>query len=165
MNGVRRFLGNATSPPTSTPANKDRASTSSRSSSPTKELPPPPPTKALFIRKERKPPPPVSGSSSTTSSPTASTPPPRRKAPPSEWEEALSPSPSHSQANNVQLANTRDVLLLSLLSSEAMVESRDYEVLSAEEVEEFKKASTIIDVEFHELLGGHSAEKQRLGHP
>jgi len=145
MNGVRRFLGNGTSP--------------------TKELPPPPPTKALFIRKERKPPPPVSGSSSTTSSPTTSTPPPRRKAPPSEWEEASSPSPSQSQANNVQLANTRDVLLFSLLSSEAMVESRSYEILSAEEVEEFKKVSTIIDVEFHESLGGHSAEKQRLGHP
>jgi hypothetical protein len=39
----------------------------------------------------------------------------------------------------VQQVNTRDAMLLSLLSSEAMVDSRGYEVLSAEVVEELKK--------------------------
>lgn len=34
---------------------------------------------------------------------------------------------------------TRDELLMSLLSSEAVVDSRGYEVLSAEDVEELKK--------------------------
>ena len=38
------------------------------------------------------------------------------------------------------LLNTRDELLISLLASEAMVESREYEILSSEEVEELKKA-------------------------
>ena len=38
-----------------------------------------------------------------------------------------------------QPVNTRDALLLSLMSSEAMVDSRGYEILNAEEVEELKK--------------------------
>jgi Up-regulated During Septation len=41
--------------------------------------------------------------------------------------------------NGLQQANTRDALLLSLLSSEAIVDSRGYEILGAEEVEELKK--------------------------
>ncbi|KAH9983526.1 Up-regulated during septation-domain-containing protein [Russula compacta] len=143
MNGVRRLLGNVTSTPTPAPVSKDTISTSSRSSSPTKELPPSPPvTRALFIRKDRKPPPPpIAGPSSATYSPTISTP-TRRKPPPSESEE-LHP-PSHSQANGIQLANTRDVLLFSLLSSEALVDSRGYEILNAEEVEELKKEHTVL---------------------
>jgi len=143
---VRRFLTNPSSTSTSTPSIKDRTSlSSSRSSSPTKELPPPPTpaTKALFIRKDRKPPPSlVSGLESTTSSPTTSTPPQYRKPPPSEWQETPSPSPRHL-GNGVQQANTRDAMLLSLLSSEAMVDSRSYEILSAEEVEELKKVRDI----------------------
>jgi len=51
--------------------------------------------------------------------------------------------PSHLQTDGVQQTNTRDALLLSLLSSEAMVESREYEILSAEEVEELKKVRAI----------------------
>jgi hypothetical protein len=135
MNGVRRFLGNPTSAVT-----KDRPGTS-RSPSPTKELPPPPSpgfTRGLFIRKDRKPPLPVAGPSSTNSSPTTTTPPLRRKAPPPEWEEPPD-LPPHPPTNGVQLVNTRDALLLSLMSSEAMVDSRGYEILSAEEVEELKK--------------------------
>lgn len=38
---------------------------------------------------------------------------------------------------------TRDELLMSLLSSEAVVDSRGYEVLSAEEVEELKKVGLL----------------------
>ena len=37
------------------------------------------------------------------------------------------------------LVNTRDDLLMSLLASEAVVDSRGFEVLSAEEVEELKR--------------------------
>ncbi|KAH9967089.1 Up-regulated during septation-domain-containing protein [Lactifluus volemus] len=142
MNGMRRFLANATS----TPIIKDQASTSSRSPSPTKELPLPPSTttKALFIRKDRKPPLPVSGPSSTTPSPTTTTTPLRRKAPPLEFEESPPPPPPNLQANDVQPVNTRDALLLSLLSSEAMVDSRGYEILGAEEVEELKKEHTVL---------------------
>jgi hypothetical protein len=153
MNGVRRFLGNASAPTSTPPVSKDRTSISSRSPSPTKELPPPPPqsTKGLFIRKDRKPPPSASGPSSTASSPTTSpsTPLPRRKAPPpSEWEETSTlSSQSHYQASGGEKpANTRDALLLSLLSSEAMVDSRDYEILNAEEVEELEKVSPIFSI-------------------
>jgi len=149
MNGVRRFLSNATTSELSpTPAIiKDRTSTPSRPSSPTKELPPPPPaTKALFIRKDRRPPLPVSDPSSTASSPTTSTSSPRRKPPPSEWDQTPSPSHNHANTNDVQRANTRDALLLSLLSSEAMVDSRDYVILSAEEVEELKKVCKVFSV-------------------
>ncbi|KAH8989745.1 Up-regulated during septation-domain-containing protein [Lactarius akahatsu] len=141
MNGVRRFLGNPTAAIT-----KDRPGTS-RSPSPTKELPPPPSaafsTRGLFIRKDRKPLPPVAGPSSTNSSPTTTTPPLRRKAPPPEWEEPPD-LPPHPPTNGGQLVNTRDALLLSLMSSEAMVDSRGYEILSAEEVEELKKEHTIL---------------------
>lgn len=144
MNGVRRFLSNATS----TPIVKNYATTSSRSPSPTKELPLPPSstTRALFIRKDRKPPPPVSRPPSTDSSPTTSPPPPRRKVPPLEWEEPPPPPPPHPQTNGVHTVNTRDALLLSLLSSEAMVDSRGYEILSAEEVEELKKVCVALRI-------------------
>jgi hypothetical protein len=166
MNGVRRFLGNTSIPTYTPPVSKDRTSISSRSPSPTKELPPPPPpqsTQGLFIRKDRKPPLSVSGPSSTASSPATSpsTPLPRRKAPPpSEWEEtSTSSSPSNYQASGgVKPANTRDALLLSLLSSEAMVDSRDYEILDAEELEELEKVSPIfsIDVKFRRRVPGTS---------
>jgi hypothetical protein len=145
MNGVRRFLGNPT-----TVITKDRVGTS-RSPSPTKELPPPPSagftTRGLFIRKDRKPSLPVAGPSSTNSSPTTTTPPLRRKIPPPEWEEPpdLPPDlPPHTPMNGVQPVNTRDALLLSLMSSEAMVDSRGYEILNAEEVEELKKVRSFV---------------------
>jgi len=61
--------------------------------------------------------------------------------------EETSPPP-FNQASSVKPANTRDALLLSLLSSEAMVDSRGYEILSAEEVEELKKVSPLFDIKF-----------------
>ncbi|KAF5358960.1 hypothetical protein D9758_004907 [Tetrapyrgos nigripes] len=42
------------------------------------------------------------------------------------------------------LLNTRDELLLSLLASEAVVDSRDFEILSSEEVEELKKEQQLL---------------------
>ncbi|KAI0265949.1 Up-regulated during septation-domain-containing protein [Gloeopeniophorella convolvens] len=161
MNGVRRFLagggaGTNTAPPPNMniSANGSRSSLSSRSPSPTKsdfsstkDLPPPPSasasgTQGLFIRKDRKPPPPVAGpSSSGRSSPAATMSSPRRKAPPSEWD---APGTQRSPSIVAPPANTRDALLLSLLSSEAMVDSRGYEILSAEEVDELKKATRAV---------------------
>lgn len=41
--------------------------------------------------------------------------------------------------------NMRDELLITLLASEAIVDSRGYEILSAEEVEELKKVCCILD--------------------
>ncbi len=38
------------------------------------------------------------------------------------------------------LLNTRDELIISLLASEAMIDSREYDILTSEEVEELKKA-------------------------
>ena len=40
--------------------------------------------------------------------------------------------------------NTRDELLMSLMASEAVIDSRDFEILSAEEVEELKKVRLFI---------------------
>ncbi|KAF7355742.1 hypothetical protein MSAN_01492100 [Mycena sanguinolenta] len=40
--------------------------------------------------------------------------------------------------------NTRDELLISLLASEAVVDSRDFEILSSEEVEELKKEQQVL---------------------
>lgn len=48
---------------------------------------------------------------------------------------------------------TRDELLMSLLSSEAVVDSRGYEVLSAEEVEELKKVC-LFDYFIFQFEGG-----------
>ncbi|KAK7470289.1 hypothetical protein VKT23_001721 [Stygiomarasmius scandens] len=42
------------------------------------------------------------------------------------------------------LLNTRDELLLSLLASEAVVDSRDFEILSSEEVDELKKEQQLL---------------------
>ena len=42
------------------------------------------------------------------------------------------------------LKSSKDDLLLSLLASEAIVDSRGFEILSAEEVEELKKVRTFI---------------------
>lgn len=55
--------------------------------------------------------------------------------------------------------NVRDDLLLDLLASEAIVDSRTYEVLSAEEVEELKKVCLSIhaqSVALNAPIGGTS---------
>ncbi|KAL4081413.1 Up-regulated during septation-domain-containing protein [Scleroderma yunnanense] len=44
------------------------------------------------------------------------------------------------------LVNTRDELLMSLLASEAIIDSRDCEILSAEEVEELKKEHHVLKI-------------------
>jgi hypothetical protein len=50
-------------------------------------------------------------------------------------------NPQESEWKTSGLLNTRDELLISLLSSEAVVDSREFEILTAELVEELKKVS------------------------
>ncbi|KAI0065763.1 hypothetical protein BV25DRAFT_1821443 [Artomyces pyxidatus] len=134
MNGMRRFLGGGAS---TTPLIIPTKSPSS-SPSPTKDIPT---TPGLFIRKDRKTPAtPVAGPSS-----------PPRKSPPdtdSEWTYLGSNGNGSTNGSGSTrgsgLAHTRDALLMSLLSSEAVVDSRGYEILSAEEVEELKKEHVVL---------------------
>ena len=51
--------------------------------------------------------------------------------------------------------NTRDELLISLLASEALVDSRAFQILTAEEVEELKKVCiyTSLSLYFHPEVG------------
>ena len=46
----------------------------------------------------------------------------------------------------LRLLNVRDELLISLLASEAVVDSRGYEMLSAEDVDELKKAGLLLNL-------------------
>lgn len=71
-------------------------------------------------------------------SPTGSSPPRR---PPNVPRKSVGTMDSEKRAS-VPLS-TRDELLLSLLSSEAVVDSRDFRVLGAEEVEELKKVCPV----------------------
>jgi hypothetical protein len=45
---------------------------------------------------------------------------------------------------NSGLLNTRDELLMSLMASEAVVDSRGFDILTAEEVEDFKKVTPLL---------------------
>ncbi|KAF9006672.1 Up-regulated during septation-domain-containing protein [Cyathus striatus] len=56
---------------------------------------------------------------------------PRKSVPEPEWKRTSG------------MLDTRDELLISLLASEAVVESREFEILSAEEVEELKKVTSV----------------------
>ncbi|KAJ7223959.1 Up-regulated during septation-domain-containing protein [Mycena rebaudengoi] len=51
---------------------------------------------------------------------------------------------STSRLGNNAPLNTRDELLISLLASEAVVDSRDFEILSSEEVEDLKKEQQVL---------------------
>lgn len=63
-----------------------------------------------------------------------------RVAPPNNASSRTSGSGSEGRQSGLRL-NTRDELLMSLLASEAVVDSRDFDILSAEDVEELKKVS------------------------
>lgn len=52
------------------------------------------------------------------------------------------------------MVDTRDELLMSLLASEAIVDSREFEILSSEEVEELKKVRFSNKLVYHRLSGG-----------
>lgn len=165
MNGVRRFLGggggNSTPPPSATPQSVSPLVISGKQLQPpwVDQSPTPPlenspknTTAALFLRKQKLPPRPSSPSSdddvrrpqsngSTLVSPTRSL--PMRKsttsspgAGPSTPRTPFNFYTSISQSGQL---NTKDELLMSLLTSEAVVDSRDFEILSAEEIDELKK--------------------------
>lgn len=150
MNGFRRILGggsqtpprSAASPPptmplavSGKPSWPPDQSQSFESSSKTTI------TQGLFLRKQKPTPvsptsdarPPSNGSSVTS--------PARKSSMSSPVAGPSSPgafSASLPTSQNGQL-NMRDELLISLLTSEAVVDSRDCEILGAEEIEELKK--------------------------
>uniref|UniRef100_D8PQL7 Up-regulated during septation protein 1 domain-containing protein n=1 Tax=Schizophyllum commune (strain H4-8 / FGSC 9210) TaxID=578458 RepID=D8PQL7_SCHCM len=174
MNGVRRFLGAATaSPPPapedapvvpplvprngpSWPPNNAGSPDSSPYTSPKMN------TAALFLRKDKQkapPPPPLPndddspGSSARTSGvssmmtsqgQTSATSSPSR---PSMSLSKSTPIPGSSRPEwkrSSTLVNLRDELLVSLLASEAAIDSRDFEILSSEEVEDLKKEEHVL---------------------
>lgn len=162
MNGVRRFLGASPAqqenplppvpPPTVPKAGPSwpPASPSSLSTA----------TSALFLRKDKQKPPRSDsndgiGSSSTIHSVQSSL------GNASEASEAMSsptrPGPNSSPGRAIarksvtpdsrrssSLLNTRDELLMSLLASEAVVDSREFDILSSEQVDDLKKVTLII---------------------
>ncbi|KAI0089192.1 Up-regulated during septation-domain-containing protein [Irpex rosettiformis] len=122
----------------------------------------PPITPALFVRKEKKSsfPPndeannffPTSRSSNGYTSRTGSTPQspvagpssPRIPPLPSRVSQLSRKSVGSETKRSSQMLNIRDDLLMSLLASEAIVDSRAFEILSAEEVEELKKEQQVL---------------------
>ncbi|KAG8691004.1 hypothetical protein FRC09_011755, partial [Ceratobasidium sp. 395] len=95
----------------------------------------------------------MKGSASVVTSPTAMSPPPVLRAP---VPAGSGPRPVVNTKNVIPknrtgtpvasngAVNTKDELLLSLLASEAVVDSRDAEILSAEQVEELKKEDILL---------------------
>lgn len=148
MNGVRRFLSAGTQPPSPSSTPPLLPSTSKASWPPDSlDINS---TPALVLRKQQKKPPddfhnPPSSppNQSSSSSPMRksknSSPVPGLASP---WTPPNSSFP-RSQTKGSELLNTRDELLMSLLTSEAVVDSRDFEILSAEEIEELKKVLSI----------------------
>ncbi|KAG2013231.1 hypothetical protein CC2G_010164 [Coprinopsis cinerea AmutBmut pab1-1] len=197
MNGVRRFLGAATSssqsppqepqtPPQQSAAPLFSPKVATATASPTSNpnwspshsgglsfSSSPKSTAALFLKKDR-PKPPIpngdnvslhnrSGSFTRSSgyarspspmggtgpnSPSSMTSSPRRVPVPSEHTlSRASTSASSSQWNPKRASgplNTRDELLMSLMASEAVVDSREYQILGTEEVEELKKEHAVL---------------------
>ncbi|TFY58117.1 hypothetical protein EVG20_g8274 [Dentipellis fragilis] len=169
MNGMRRFLGggSGTPPPASavplpavTPLSLgNKSPAGSPSTSPSKDVfsldgIPSPSTPGLKIRKDKqrsRPPTPENGRPATNGSSGI----PRRPVPSSPRSGLASLSirksaPLSENGNGGEwkrasgFMNTRDELLISLLSSEAVVESRGYDILNAEEVEELKKEHQVL---------------------
>ncbi|KAJ6616211.1 Up-regulated during septation-domain-containing protein [Mycena sp. CBHHK59/15] len=149
--GVRRFLASATastSPPASDPPPlKPGAPTwppQSAGATPTS-----PTTAPLFLRKDKQddaeaPRSPArmqkalkSPSSSASASP--------KQQPPSTMSRVPPPTRLSTSRTGIQgPLNTRDELLISLLASEAVVDSRDFEILSSEEVDDLKKEQQVL---------------------
>ncbi|KAF5392932.1 hypothetical protein D9757_001216 [Collybiopsis confluens] len=153
MNGVRRFLGGAglsdsQSPGPPAPLNlgsplSSAAPPTATSSAPIKS--PPTTTAALFLKKKDKSRSSLASQSisgSVDDSPTtgAST---RNRSNTGSSSSSANGSTRKSGSGPIQ-RNTRDDLLLSLLASEAVVESRNFAILSSDEVDELKKEETLL---------------------
>ncbi|KAJ3895616.1 Up-regulated during septation-domain-containing protein [Lentinula edodes] len=161
MNGVRRFLGggfNDTqspgppaslelgSPPSSALplASASTASAySNYSDSPSPSIQPKSPTTitaALFLKKKDKSRPSLGGSQASLDEIRASTSTRARSNTASSSSSSVNGLARKSLSSTRPIQrNTRDDLLLSLLASEAVVESRDFAILSSEEIDELKK--------------------------
>ena len=155
MNGVRRFLGGGSS----TPSSQAVPLPSTPPSVPATLDESPKTTAALVFRKDRQRTAPSrhsdddgnssfqssrnsneSGRTSTQpSSPVAGPSSPRMPPLPMRVAEL---SRGGSERRTSAVLSSKDDLLLSLLASEAIVDSRGFEILSAEEVEELKKVRT-----------------------
>ncbi|KAJ6561493.1 Up-regulated during septation-domain-containing protein [Mycena vulgaris] len=150
--GVRRFLASATgttSPPPSEPVPLKSGAPSWPPQSPP-VAPSSPTTAPLFLRKdkeEQEPPrsparvqKPLANGSPQSPSPSRQQqlPSPLSRVPPPPTRLATSRTATQSPLN------TRDELLISLLASEAVVDSRDFEILSSEEVDDLKKEQQVL---------------------
>ncbi|KAH9943146.1 Up-regulated during septation-domain-containing protein [Epithele typhae] len=154
MNGVRRFLGGGSATPSSQTAPLPSVSNGVDESSPPKT------TAALVFRKDRSRATPPSrqsdddghssfqssrnslesGRTSTQpSSPIAGPSSPRAPVPIRVAELARNGSATSKRTSATY--SSKDDLLITLLASEALVDSRDFDILSAEEVEDLKKES------------------------
>ncbi|KAJ7872062.1 Up-regulated during septation-domain-containing protein [Mycena leptocephala] len=166
--GVRRFLASATgtvSPPpaepTTLPPLKPGAPTWPPQSPSTTPLSPP--TAPLSLRKDKQDEPealkspirvqkPLSNGLPQTPSPVKQSPTkqlssPLSRVPPPPTRLATPPPPTRLSTSRIPIQpamNTRDELLISLLASEAVVDSRDFEILSSEEVDDLKKEQQVL---------------------
>jgi hypothetical protein len=146
MNGVRRFLAGGGlsdpqnpgppppldlgSPPSSAAPLTSASSDASSSISALSILKSPQPTTAaLFLKKKDKPRPPPANNNSVDEGRGFRT-------RPNTIDSSLA---GGSRGSGPVQRSTRDELLLSLLASEAVVESRDFTILNSEEVDELKK--------------------------
>ncbi|KAF7352376.1 hypothetical protein MVEN_01201700 [Mycena venus] len=156
--GVRRFLASATAtaspPPADPPPLKPGAPTWPPQSPTAATTPLSPTTAPLSLRKDKQ------DESETPRSPARvqkplsnglpSNPSPTKQSPIKQLPSPLSRVPpatmrlSTSRIATQSALNTRDELLISLLASEAVVDSRDFEILSSEEVEELKKEQQVL---------------------
>ncbi|KAJ6458632.1 Up-regulated during septation-domain-containing protein [Mycena vitilis] len=154
--GVRRFLASAagtTSPPPAEPLPLKPGAPSWPPQSPT-TTPLSPPTAPLSFRKDKNDEAEAPRSPARAQKPLATglrqTPSPTKQSPIRQLPSPLSRVPppttrlSTSRAAVQPPMNTRDELLISLLASEAVVDSRDFEILSSEEVDDLKKEQQVL---------------------
>ncbi|KAJ7129229.1 Up-regulated during septation-domain-containing protein [Mycena epipterygia] len=149
--GVRRFLASATgttSPPPAEPLPLKPGTPSWPPQSPA-VAPSSPTTAPLFLRKDKQDEPEAPRSPARAQKPLTNgspqTPSPTRLLPSSL--SRMPPPPtrlSTSRTTTQSPLNTRDELLISLLASEAVVDSRDFEILSSEEVDDLKKEQQVL---------------------
>jgi len=162
MNGFRRILGggaqtppqSATSPPAIPPLALSTKPlwTPEQNQSPdasAETIPKTTPTTAgLFLRKQNPTPSSSSTSYGRPSSNASSLASPIRKSSLSSPVAGPSSPRTHLPTSSLSISqngplNTKDELLMSLLTSEAVVDSRECEILSAEEIEELKNVRLI----------------------
>ncbi|KAK7062161.1 Up-regulated during septation-domain-containing protein [Favolaschia claudopus] len=153
--GVRRFLasatGTSTSPPPELPPLKPGAPTWPPQTPTAANTPLSPSTTPLSLRKDKLDDGEVSRSPARSQKPlTNGIPSPVKQSPTRQVPSPVSRVPppttrlSTSRMTPQPGFNSRDELLISLLASEAVVDSRDFEILSSEEVEELKKEQQVL---------------------